>query len=359
MENLNLLFYKTFYTKLGDNTWFDEKNKITVFEHDIAKKSKRLVDSKFYKEDYKPVCEDIASERFMLKTAYPGLLVGTGYAHGVDSEIDTKVGFSFDYVTGQPYIPGSSVKGLLRSYFKHEEVITALLGDSGIDVKALEKSIFGTQDEASDDGVDIFFDAVIRHGDEKGRVMGYDAITPHGEDLTKNPVPIRIIKILPNVVFEFSFRLQDSVIGEKTTTKQQKQKLFEEILRYFGIGAKTNVGYGVLEEYKKEDLNIYKWPDRSEKASPVNPVQTTLCKHERSVVPSEKTEFETNKVYEAIVNGGNNKKIYIKIEGKNCRCFIWKDRVKIKLEDGDRIKVSFFRADDYGNYCFNCAGKLQ
>ncbi len=348
MENLNLLFYKTFYSKLGQGK---------LFEDDIITNSKRIVGSQFYKEDYKPVCEAVAPDKFMLKTAYPGLLVGTGYAHGVDSDDDIKIGFSFDYVTGQPYIPGSSVKGLLRSYFKHEEVITALLGDSGIDVKAFEKSIFGTQDEASDDGVDIFFDAVVRRGDEKGRVMGFDAITPHGEELTKNPTPIKILKVLPDVVFEFSFKLADSVVDGKTVTAEQKKELFRKILMTFGIGAKTNVGYGVLLPYSDEEYKFYTYP-KPEDMTTAKPSQTYRYKYESSATISEKNDFEADKVYEAVVRGGNEKKYFIKIQNNNCKCFIWKDRVKFKLEDGDKIKVSFFKADNYGNYCFNCIGKL-
>ena len=183
----------------------------------------------------------------MLKTAYPGLLAGTGYAHGVDSASDIKLGFSLDYVTGQPYIPGSSVKGLLRSYFSYPDVIREFLGKDLTDkeVKALMLDIFEENDRSAAD-TDIFFDAVIRRGDENGRILGFDAITPHGEDLTKNPVPIKMIKILPDVVIEFSFRLNPSKIGEYEISPEEKTNLFKEILCTFGIGAKTNVGYGVL-----------------------------------------------------------------------------------------------------------------
>ena len=253
MENLNLLFYKTFYTKLGQGK---------AFETDVQKKADALVNSKFYKKDYKPVCSEIAPDKFMLKTAYPGLLAGTGYAHGIDVNDDIKVGFSFDFVTGQPYIPGSSVKGLLRSYFKHKEVIVELLGDSKIDVRTLERSIFGSTDDDSDDGVDTFFDAVVKRGDRNGRVMGFDSITPHGEDLTKNPNPLKIVKIMPDVVLEFSFNLKDSVIGEKTVSADLKADLFKKIITHFGIGAKTNVGYGVLTDFSEEELKSYVWPEK-------------------------------------------------------------------------------------------------
>ncbi len=252
MENLNLLFYKTFYSKLGR-----EKG---LFENDLAAKANKLVASKFYEEDYKSVVIDpvIAPNKLLMKTLYPGLLVGTGYAHGVSAESDIKLGFSFDYVTGQPYIPGSSVKGLLRSYFEHTEVIKCLLGKECTDkfVSDLKHVIFEGDDELFDKK-DIFFDAVVRCGDKNGNVMGYDNITSHGDDLTKNPIPIKMLKIMPDVILEFSFRLNDSEIDGTKITAKEKEELFKNILCQFGIGAKTNVGYGALEEAAESEINTY------------------------------------------------------------------------------------------------------
>lgn len=55
---------------------------------------------------------------FSLTIAYPGLMTGTGIAHGIKGRDNVfKLGFYFDYTTGMPVLPGSSIKGLLRSYF--------------------------------------------------------------------------------------------------------------------------------------------------------------------------------------------------------------------------------------------------
>ena len=56
-------------------------------------------------------------QSFTLKTEYPGLLIGAGYPHDAKLDEAIKCGFTFDYVTGIPYIPGSSLKGMLRSFF--------------------------------------------------------------------------------------------------------------------------------------------------------------------------------------------------------------------------------------------------
>lgn len=54
-----------------------------------------------------------------LKTTYPGLVIGTGYAHGIGAKEgdEFKMGFHFDHTSGHPAIPGSSIKGAIRSVF--------------------------------------------------------------------------------------------------------------------------------------------------------------------------------------------------------------------------------------------------
>lgn len=336
MENLNLLFYKTFYTKLGQGK---------AFETDVQKKADALVKSKFFEKDYKSVCSEIAPNKFMMKTAYPGLLAGTGYAHGVDVNDDVKVGFSFDFVTGQPYIPGSSVKGLLRSYFAHPDVIRTFLNDEKLDVRALEKSIFGSKDDDSEDGVDVFFDVVVKCGDKKGQVMGFDAITPHGEDLTKSPNPLKIVKIMPDVVLEFSFNLKDSVIGEKPVTVEQKMDLFKKIITHFGIGAKTNVGYGVLTEVDESGLNAY--PHRSA-ASSDNPNISRASDPRRREAPSVSTlsgneQPVENNCYNCTVTGVKDFGIFVKIDSTRFSGLIHSSKLGIP---GDVAPNEYFVAGD-------------
>ena len=242
MRNLNLLFYKEYYQKLGTET----------FREDVQNNNKNLTSASFnYQTDYvQPPLEDC--QRFILKVVYPGLLIGTGNSHGAgdigDCDEDVNAGFSFDYVTGQPYIPGRSVKGVLRSHFKHHtDAVTEILKENGfadIDsdvVKELEQEIF--------DNADIFFDAVVRKGDAQDKLLGFDYITPHSS-ATKNPIPIRIIKVMPDVLFEFRFKICDKEIDGIKFTAGKIKWLFQELILLFGVGAKTNVGYGIFETAK-------------------------------------------------------------------------------------------------------------
>lgn len=48
---------------------------------------------------------------------------------------------------------------------------------------------------------------------------------------------------MPNVVWRFNFNLKDRILKP-----YEKLDLFKQIIVDFGIGAKTNVGYGRFDE---------------------------------------------------------------------------------------------------------------
>lgn len=208
--------------------------------------------------------ENAAPHSFKLQTAYPGLLVGAGIAHSFGGKGEAALGLCLDYVTGMPYIPGSSVKGLLRSAFAHKDYIRGLLEEcevanaEGIDIAELEARIFGDPIKGEKIGVkineqDTFFDAIVV---SEGKLLATDYITAHrhNKDLLElaAPNPVTMIRIRPGVKILFQFKLRETICGKQPAicivTADQKLKLFKQILLDFGIGAKTNVGYGLLEE---------------------------------------------------------------------------------------------------------------
>lgn len=222
--------------------------------------------------DLLPCC----STRLYFKTTYPGLLIGSGLSHGTGTENDMKIGFLFDYTTGLPYIPGSSVKGVLRSMFplvkaktdlKDEEkvynerriaYIQSKLKDKYSDeqIIMLTKAIFEDPFDKNNDKVvkrDVFMDALIDPEQDGKYFMGDDFITPHRDSL-KNPTPLQFLKVLPGIGFCFSFNLFDSYLGDKVFGKSLKKELFKSILEDVGVGAKTNVGYGQLTSYDPNHL---------------------------------------------------------------------------------------------------------
>lgn len=209
--------------------------------------------------------EGLDFTRVRMKTSYPGVLIGTGSAHETGAKNEMLLGFTLDYVTGIPYLPGSSLKGLLRSAFKFgdskesetEYIQETLAAITGKDVRKKNIEDLETALFADPDNEIVFLDSFIQgmtaDAGENAAYMGIDYITPHKGDPLKNPIPLPLLRINPNVVFDFRFHLQDVKIKDGPVYPAETiQKLFTEILKDFGIGAKTHVGYGMLEDYRGE-----------------------------------------------------------------------------------------------------------
>lgn len=265
MKNLNLIFNKLYYEEPDEN----EKSMEKHFEN----KNAEIENAVFYHpSDF--VSLPFEHQCFHLETTYPGLLLGLGNPHSTGkSTEEIKNGFSFDYVSGQPFIAGSSVKGLLRNLFKqYPEDVALIAGISETDLGALEEEIF--------EGADVFLDAVIFDSNENYKIIGIDYITPHSSPI-ENPVPISILKILPEVKWEFRFILFDG----KFMTAQKKCDFFQELIKTFGIGAKTNVGYGVFEDcddsFKKTEPRNEPTPSHQNANTSAEPKEGTMrkCPH--------------------------------------------------------------------------------
>lgn len=255
--NLGLLFTRRYFNGLTAEHLEDkdlQKTYYTERNNSVIRHSKNF-------ENPKERLEEIpGTPPIELTVAYPGLLAGTGIFHSTGHFGETKLGFSFDHTTGLPYLPGSSVKGLLRSVFpmcgedvkkEREDYIKEKLKDkvadiSLIDIYDLELNIFGSDNKDKKlrkKGCDIFFDAFPTESGKHG-LLGLDYITPHNDEFS-NPTPIQFMRIEPGVSFCFSFRLSDFKDGENVLVdKNAKRELFKAILLDIGIGAKTNVGYG-------------------------------------------------------------------------------------------------------------------
>lgn len=179
--------------------------------------------------------EKIPEQRsFELQVEYPGLMTGVGYPHAAGAKGEVCAGCSLDYVTGLPYLPGSSVKGLLRSAFAHKGYIKELLEDDEADIKVIEKEIF--------EDSDVFLDAFPVDGMCNG-VLEIENITPHHNTelgLLAEPTPLTFVKVKPGVVYRFRFVFKNNDV----LSAEKKLELFKRIILDLGIGAKTNVGFG-------------------------------------------------------------------------------------------------------------------
>lgn len=270
-SNIGWLYYRDFYRNFNRYIYKDNKGKDITAQHEEALfQQKTGVICRSHLQNFlnsnNRILQEISCEygfsSFTLSTTYPGLLIGAGLSHGVKSKGDSKIGFQFDYTTGLPYIPGSSIKGVLRSVFpdpniKDKEYNESRISYLSLTLQNILPSISGiTVDnilqlgqrlfQENSNKRHVFMDALIsqfsENQNQKDYFMGNDYVTPHKNDPLSEPIPIQFLKVLPGVTFTFMFRL----VKDSWLTSQQLTELFKEILKDTGIGAKTNVGYGHL-----------------------------------------------------------------------------------------------------------------
>lgn len=286
MSNAHYTFYTEYYQTLAQvdaNITYQRHNKSLITQQ--YKVSDRQI----------PLTE----QSFVLETRYPGLLIGLGYSHVIDIEDPStasrqvgqggnrtssnaiKLGISMDYTTGLPVLPGSMVKGILRNAYRQwKPYIQEISTDKDIDIPALsdeqavtamEMAVFGEWCKDSEDSKeraqqntnhDVFFDAIPIKPNPAGYLLNLESITPHIklEDGIytgmKEPIPLKMLKIRPEVQMLFRFRLSDTMLPSIgiTITSHQKLQLFKRILVDLGVGAKTNVGFGVMEAVPNRDV---------------------------------------------------------------------------------------------------------
>ncbi len=273
MDNLGLLYNKEFFNHLvidlqGRNTnnekvkknkhfYFPEKKEerrngnrryteITQFGKFLTK----ITTNSKLRDGNKFVPNLEKTEKFTLKTLYPGLLFGSGYSHEIGQNPDEfQLGFYFDHTTGLPVINGSSIKGMLKAGCKSrkgyitEILLKILTGEDKLPKDFDEDNFIKTVFEGKDLSIyqrDIFHDAFPISSEKS--LFGSDYITHH-ENPLKNPNPVQFLRVQPEVTYQFQFDLKPTN-GLKA---EQKLELFKQIILDLGLGAKTNVGYGQFD----------------------------------------------------------------------------------------------------------------
>lgn len=180
-------------------------------------------------------------------------VTGMGNSHPLEN------GFSWHHTLSMPYLPGSSVKGLLRAYCE----ITGM-------AKAELKQWFGSEsknpeqsEQDNQAGELIFFDAIPC---SKASILP-DVMTPHSGDWQEkggsgstapadwhdpNPVGFLVAK---NLTLLFSVALASHASLNHDVLKVVKSKL-EEALGFLGAGAKTATGYGTMSVDESGDKKL-------------------------------------------------------------------------------------------------------
>jgi CRISPR-associated protein Cmr6 len=189
------------------------------------------------------------------------LVCGLGASHPLEN------GFAFDYVLGVPFLPGSSIKGLARqySYYEVDETVT--------------ETLFGPEqneeeERRSDAGGDVLFFAaypeewpklnvdiinchypgyygseplVDAHTDTEDRrerkVQRSSSSKLVGPIEYESPIPVFFLTVAKGTSFVFRCGSRSGY----AENARQALVLVEKGLKEFGIGAKTALGYGVME----------------------------------------------------------------------------------------------------------------
>jgi CRISPR-associated protein Cmr6 len=267
--NLGLSYYKKYFN-------IDFKNWSAIAEendHYLIEANKVYTEAELssYQAEilkYNNLTNNVGGSQFELQTIYPGLLVGSGIHHQLNLKGEYKFGLEFDHITGLPYIPGSAIKGVIKNALTNElttEQNETLLGIqyflaintetkiNGFDqlgvegFKSLLRLLFEPDKESEIPQYDIFFDAFI--SSDSGLFIGDDAITPHKDDNLQNPIPLAFIKVLPGIQFKFQFKFNTTYISDGLAiTPADKLKLYSYLIQIYGVGAKTNFGYGRFVE---------------------------------------------------------------------------------------------------------------
>lgn len=202
------------------------------------------------------------------------LIVGLGDKNALE------VGFTFHPLYGYPYIPGSSLKGLCRSWLEiaeNEFDGDVLEGDSlqsKIDLES--RQIFGSlkknektipdtykkeleskKESISKLGDVMFFDAVPTEDSALG--LDIDIMNPHYSpyytDPEKSPpgdwyspVPIKFLTVKEGATFAFFLASKSEVSLNKAA------KWLVNGLSELGIGSKTSSGYGYFDSTDLEEI---------------------------------------------------------------------------------------------------------
>ncbi len=162
---------------------------------------------------------------------------------GIGASSSLEVGMILHHVYGIPYIPASSIKGLLRYYLKKVEDVTE---------DELNKLFGYSEGENAAKGAIVFLDAFPL----PGFGISVDIMNNHYHDYYMNDKPPadwmdpKLIKFLSIKNATFVFRL---FANSKDVELEKLENIAHRLslaLIDLGIGAKTAVGYGRMEGFQ-------------------------------------------------------------------------------------------------------------
>lgn len=165
-------------------------------------------------------------------------VTGLGRNHPVEN------GFAWHYTIGTPYLPGSSVKGIIRSWAKkwqkeENTVINRIFGPDNQHDKNVGSVIFF--DALPADQVQLAADVMTPHYSEYYRNNGENQVPPAD---WLSPDPIQFLTVAPGQTFIFAVAPRRPDVETDQADSRKVLHWLEEALTWTGAGAKTGTGYG-------------------------------------------------------------------------------------------------------------------
>jgi len=177
------------------------------------------------------------------------LAMGLGYDHPSEN------GFLFDRNCGVPYLSGASIKGLCRAWGEKcnkKAQVEELLGPAS-DNRGRGPVIFLAAYPLAWPRLEV--DVICNHHPQyyrkspgKRRFLKGEFPTPMD---IESPNPVFHLCLAPGSEFAFRFFAADSSITKEKL--ERIKNLLLEALAYYGIGAKTAVGYGIMESEEQQE----------------------------------------------------------------------------------------------------------
>ncbi len=242
--NLSLKYYKR-ADVYKDNKFTELIKSKNEFFNDIIKLSKFPAYKQAF-ETRKRLMENIGMA-FPMTTA-TRLVFGMGYEH------PTEIGFMFDWTSGLPIMPGSSLKGIALRTIEYER--EEAKDNEKAEKEEFKNKIFGSP---KDGGGDIIFFPAYPCVEENKPFLELDVMTPHYQPYYSDPkkekppadwyspIPLHFLTVPKDIRYCFRIANRKNLKDTKSPLLPEAKRILKSALTEFGVGAKTAVAYGYFK----------------------------------------------------------------------------------------------------------------
>ncbi len=191
--------------------------------------------------------------RFAVYRTVERFVTGLGRAHPVEN------GFAWHHTLGTPYLPGSSIKGLVRAWAEDPT------GGEGRRAKEAVEAVFGQRGAC---GCVSFLDAIPF----EPVTLEADVMTPHYAGWSENDPPgdWRSPTPIPFLVTKAGARFLFAVVPlceAGLANLDRVMTWLEQALEHSGAGAKSAIGYGRMVRDEQAEQRLHRqWSRRQEEA---------------------------------------------------------------------------------------------